>query len=433
MTKIKRKKSKSKLIIIISVIFFALLILGVGGYFYYDKVILDKISPIKLSLNGNDEIIIEYPNTYTDEGAKAYFRGNDITSKIKITDNVNYKKIGNYEITYSVDTKNKSKKIIRKINIVDTVKPTINLKGDKEVKVYLNEEYKEPGYTALDNYDGEITNNVVTSNNINKEKTGTYEVNYKISDSSGNEFEIKRTVKYIDPFKPLPDINAKASKIAVLNYHFFYDPKKGDYGGDSNYISVQNFEEQLKYLKDNNYKTLTMDEFRRWMYGEIDLPARSVLLTIDDGSHGVSKTDKNRLIPLLEKYQVHATLFLITGWFPKSNYSSTYLDIESHSHDLHHEKVCSGVSRGAKILCISDEEILADLKQSISVTGSTNAFCYPFYVYNNHTIELVQQAGFKLAFVGGETKASRSSNKYRVPRYHIYKSTSLARFNNMIA
>lgn len=433
MARIKRKHNKKKIVIISLIIIFTLSLLSVGGYFYYDKILLDKISPINMKLIGEENITIEYGTTYEDEGAKASFRGKDISKSITINNNVNYDKLGDYKITYIVNTKKKSKKIDRNIKIVDTVKPTIELVGDSIVKVNVDNDYVEPGFKALDNYDGDITSLVETTNNIDKSKVGTYEVVYKVSDSSGNTFDIKRTINYINPFKELPSINATASKIAVLNYHFFYDPTKGDNSGDSNYMSVQTFEEELKYLKENNYKTLTMDEFRRWMYGEIDLPARSVLLTIDDGGRGTGFNNGNRLIPLLEKYQAHATIFIITSWWTKSNYASSYVDVESHSDALHQEKYCDGVSRGAKMLCLSDEEVLNDLKTSIQATGSNNAFCYPFYVYNNHTIDLVKEAGFKLGFVGGDYKATRSSNKYAIPRYHVYKNTSLAQFNNMIA
>lgn len=433
MSRIKKKHNKLKIILISIISLVVVSGLSIGGYFYYDKVILDKISPIKLKLIGDKEITLEYGKEYTDEGAKATFRGKDISKSIKINNKIDYKKLGTYKIEYIASTKKKSKKINRVIKIIDTTKPMINLKGDKEVKVYLNEDYVEPGFIATDNYDGDIAENVTTTNNINKEQKGTYEVIYKVKDSSGNECETKRIVKYIDPFKPLPSLNAKATKITVLNYHFFYDPTKKDKSGDNNYMSVQTFEEELKYLKENNYKTLTIDEFRRWIYGEVDLPARSVLITVDDGGNGTGYNNGNRLIPLLEKYQVHATIFIITSWWNKSNYASPYVDVESHSDALHQEKYCPGVKRGAKMLCLSDEEVILDLERSINATGSNNAFCYPFYVYNSHTHELVQQAGFKLAFVGGDYKASRSNNKYAIPRYHVMKNTSLAMFNNMIA
>lgn len=429
----RRKKVVKKLTILIILLAVFLGVALYGARLFYDKVYLERVSKISLKLNGNKKVELELNKEYEELGAKAKFRGKNISKDIKISGTVDNTKLGNYKINYSVSTKKKSKQITRVVKVVDKTNPVIKLKGNNPFNLYLDNEYTDPGYTATDNYDGDITEDVVTTNNINKNKLGTYEVNYKVSDSSGNTAEIKRTVKVINPFKALPDQNAKATKIAVLNYHFFYDPTKKEYSGDGNFTSVQTFEEQLKYLKDNNYKTLTIEEFRAWMYGERDLPARSVLITVDDGGKGTGKHNGNKLIPLLEKYDMHATLFLVSGWWSKSNYSSSHLDIQSHSHDMHTEKYCSGVTRGAKMLCLSDEEVLADLKESINTLGSSKAFCYPFYVHNSHTMELLQEAGFKLAFIGGDTKATRSTNKYKIPRYHMYKTTTLVQFNHMIA
>ncbi|MBR5662378.1 MAG: DUF5011 domain-containing protein [Bacilli bacterium] len=433
----KSRRSSKKMILKLTIITFIITILaGVafyGAYMYYDKVYLEKTSKIKITLNGDKNIELELNQEYEEFGATAKFRDKDITKSIKISGEVDNKKVGSYKISYTASTKNKSKKVERTITVVDKTAPVIKLKGNNPLSMYQNEEYKEPGFTATDNYDGDITSSVTSTNNIDKTKLGTYEVVYKVEDSSGNTAEEKRTVKVVTAFKTLPSLNAKATKIAVLNYHFFYDASKKEYSGDGNFTSVQTFEEQLKYLKDNNYKTLTMEEFRAWMYGERDLPARSVLITVDDGGRGTGRQNGNKLIPLLEKYDAHATLFLISGWWNKSNYTSSHLDIESHTHDMHTGNYCKGVSRGAQMLCLSDEEVLADLKKSIETVGSNTAFCYPLYVHNDHTMELVKQAGFKLAFIGGASKATRSTNKYKIPRYHMYKTTSLVEFNHMIA
>ena len=171
-----------------------------------------------------------------------------------------------------------------------------------------------------------------------------------------------------------------------------------------------------------------MEEFRAWIYGEIDIPNNSVLITIDDGAFGTGLKNGNYLIPLLEKYEIHATLFLITGWWDIDNYRSKWLDIESHSHNMHTEKYCDGVIRGAKMLCLSHDEVLEDLKASMSVTNSNKAFCYPFYAYNNEVMSILQEAGFKLAFAGGSRKATHASNKYAIPRYQVLSSTSLKQF-----
>ena len=281
-----------------------------------------------------------------------------------------------------------------------------------------------------------------TDSNSKSEKGNTTIPRYNIIDKTTFEIFKKivngESVQYI-VYTPsvkthsLPSMDAKATQIAVLNYHFFYDPTIGETCPDGNCKKVQDFENELTYLKNNNYKTLTMDEFVKWMYGEIELPARSVLITIDDGAMGTGTHNGNKLIPILEKYQFHATLFLITGWWSSQNYISPYLDIESHTFDMHEGNYCSGVPRGSKLLCSTKEQVFADLSKSADITGSKRAFCFPMYVYNDTTMQVLKEIGFKLAFVGGDRKATRSSDKYKVPRYHIYRDTSLNQFINMIS
>lgn len=280
-----------------------------------------------------------------------------------------------------------------------------------------------------------------TDSNSKSEKNSSpiprYNIINKTDENKFNQIINGEPVTYIEEKPPvyyhqLPDINSKANEIAVLNYHFFFDPEAGETCPDGNCISVQNFEQQLNYLKQNNYKTLTMDEFKKWMYGEIDLPARSVLITIDDGAMGTGKHNGNKLIPLLEKYQMHATLFLITGWWSIDNYRSPNLDIESHTYNMHEGNYCDGVSRGSKLLCSTKEQVLEDLKLSIEITGSKNAFCYPLYVYNETTLQVLKELDFKLAFIGGDYKATRNIDKLKIPRYHIYRQTTLDQFINMI-
>ena len=219
-----------------------------------------------------------------------------------------------------------------------------------------------------------------------------------------------------------------ATKIAVLNYHFFYDRSLGQSCNESICLESSKFEEQLKYLTDNDYKTLTIDEFKKWMYGEIELPKKSVLLTIDDGAKGTGFDNGNVLIPLLEKYGVNATLFLISGWWSPDNYRSEYLDIQSHTWDMHREGYCQSETRGSQLLCSSYEEVLRDLTNSINDVDSNTAFCFPFYAYNDTILKALDEKGFKIAFIGGGYKATRNSNKYLIPRYVIYNNITLNQF-----
>lgn len=234
--------------------------------------------------------------------------------------------------------------------------------------------------------------------------------------------DIKTILKGSDLINVTIDDTKLASKIPVLNYHFFYG--EGEVCTESICLSLDKLEEQFQYLNQNGYKTLTMREYIDWYNGTIELPEKSVLLTIDDGAMGTS----NHLPFLLDQYQIHATLFLITAWWPKENYVSDYLDIESHGYDIH----LSGTCGKAKLLCLKKDEKIKDLKQSISLLNTSQAFCYPFYKYDNTSIKAVEEAGFEVAFAGGFVSSTRNSNRYLIPRYPIYNTITLNQFINMI-
>lgn len=219
-----------------------------------------------------------------------------------------------------------------------------------------------------------------------------------------------------------------AKEIAVLNYHFFYD-KETETCNEEICLDIDKFDEQLKYLQDNHYNVLDMHTFLLWKKNQVRLPKKSVLLTVDDGALG---TDTH-LIKLLEKYKMHGTLFLITAWWKKENYVSDYLDVESHGNNLHIDGYCDGVTRGAKGLCISTDELLNDLKKSIKKLDQPIAFCYPFYAYDNRFKKAVKDAGFSLAFIGGNRKAKQNDDNYAIPRYIIGSKITLNQFIHLIS
>ena len=254
-----------------------------------------------------------------------------------------------------------------------------------------------------------VSNNKKTKKNTSTETLNRYEVK-----SYSTTTNVLRMALGEEVYEADPSYDRSKQKIAVLNYHFFYDPTIGESCNEVICLTKQKFEEHLIYYRDNGFKTLTINEFVRWYNGEIDLPPKSVLLTVDDGAMGTGKHNGNHLITLLEKYDMYATLFLITGWWDVSNYLSPNLDIQSHTFDMHQRTSCGG-----QLLCANYEDAKADLQKSLEVIGRKESFCYPFYQYNNTTIQVVKDLGFQVAFAGGNVKASRSSNRYAIPRYPI--------------
>jgi len=143
-------------------------------------------SKYAITLNGEKTIQIELGEQYQEKGAQSILN----LKQIEIDGKVDTKKVGKYEIKYHYFYSY----ITRTINVVDKEKPVINLNGNGEVNLALNGTYIEYGYNASDNYDGDITDKVEITNNIDLNKAGIYEVVYKVSDSSGNETVVTRNV-----------------------------------------------------------------------------------------------------------------------------------------------------------------------------------------------------------------------------------------------
>ncbi|MCD8028022.1 MAG: polysaccharide deacetylase family protein [Erysipelotrichaceae bacterium] len=97
--------------------------------------------------------------------------------------------------------------------------------------------------------------------------------------------------------------------IAVLMYHYVYTKDDIPDSLNSNYILDTDLEAQLQYLSENNYCFPSYQELAAYVKGELTLPEKSVILTFDDGQKGFL----NYGIPLLEKYQIPATSFVIAS------------------------------------------------------------------------------------------------------------------------
>lgn len=423
----EKRKLKKKWLIIIPIILILLIGGTIGGIFIYQKV-NGVSSKLVMKLVGKSPVTVEVGKEYKEDGSTAKYEKSDLTKDIKVTGKVDTTKLGNYLVKYTVKYKKVKKSITRKVKVVDKTAPELNLSGE-DVSIIVGNDYKDPGYEAKDNYDGVITDKVKATNNINKDQVGDYEVKYEVEDSSKNKTTKSRKVKVIEKPK-----NPGGQGIAVLNYHFFYDKSQGQSCGDSICEEISQFRQHLQWFNDNGYKTLTMKEFRDWMYGYTELPEKSVLITVDDGAAGTGKHNGNLLIPTLEQYKAHATLFLITGWWDISNYQgSQYLEIQSHTNDMHNEGWCSGVTRGARMLCQNNDQVREDLKKSIEIVKDKTSFCFPFYASDDRTIGIVKELGFEMAFVGGSRKARRTDNKWMIPRYPIIQSHSLNDIIEMVS
>ena len=151
--------------------------------------------PIKLELIGDKLVSLEVGNEYIEDGVKAHIGKKDVSEKVIINGNVDNTKIGNYEIKYTINYLFRSYSVTRSVSVSDSESPIITLKGDNKVRVNIGSNYEELGYEANDNYDGNITDKVEVSSNVDTSKSGEYLITYSVKDSSGNESSVSRIVE----------------------------------------------------------------------------------------------------------------------------------------------------------------------------------------------------------------------------------------------
>lgn len=98
-------------------------------------------------------------------------------------------------------------------------------------------------------------------------------------------------------------------EVPVMMYHEFVTEEdlKAGIAFDEYAIYQDEFESDLKWLKENGYTTITVSQLADFMEGKGTLPEKPIILSIDDGKYGVYK----RAYPLLQKYNMKAVLALI--------------------------------------------------------------------------------------------------------------------------
>ncbi len=184
--------------------------------------------------------------------------------------------------------------------------------------------------------------------------------------------------------------------------------------------SVENFEKQMQYLVQNGWKTLTSDEFLKYKTKQIKLPKKSVLITFDDGW----RDNYIYAYPILKKYNLKATLFVVTQWIEEASISKDceyieknhkeckriapvnprevlcnwnelkemqdVFDIHSHTH-THRDKYFGDFSWEEEFK--KSKKLLQDRMGIIS-----SHLCWPRGKYNNHLIQKAKENRFDILY-----------------------------------
>jgi peptidoglycan/xylan/chitin deacetylase (PgdA/CDA1 family) len=203
-------------------------------------------------------------------------------------------------------------------------------------------------------------------------------------------------------------------KIPVLTYHHIRKAKTGDY----NSVSPEIFDQQMNWLKENNYQVISYGQFYQILTSTAKEPQKSVVITFDDGY----KDQYQNGLPILKKYGYPAIFFVnynsinwwgYMSWDMLKDLIKNKMEIGSHS--LNHKNLTK----------LSLKNIIYELRQGklkleYRLTSPIYHLAYPNGFYSSQIIEQAANAGFWSALTdhGGATH-NRADSPYAISRLHV--------------
>ncbi len=218
-------------------------------------------------------------------------------------------------------------------------------------------------------------------------------------------------------------LGRQGTPVPVLMYHHFIE--EGPSAADT-VVSARRFEEQMRALRDAGYTAVTPDQLRDYVDRRGSLPARPILITMDDGY----TSNLAIAAPVLQKYGMRATIFVIGLHVGRTTYPNSdelldpprfgwteaepwvkngVLTIQSHTYDMHH---WPGEEEGARQGVLPEEgepeaDYRAALERDVSMfreelyqgTGTQlTALAYPYGLYSEQSEQVLEEQGVAVTF-----------------------------------
>jgi peptidoglycan/xylan/chitin deacetylase (PgdA/CDA1 family) len=209
------------------------------------------------------------------------------------------------------------------------------------------------------------------------------------------------------PVKPVIDQNAQ---VVILGYHRFVNNVRRP----DTEITPQAFEAQMQELKNKGIAVIPMQDFLAWRRGEKAIPAKSAILTFDDGW----KSQHEVGWPIMKKFNYPFTLFIYTegikpghfsggesmSWDQLAEMRDAGVDIQGHTathSDLRkpYDKVAKKKLNPQEYEEWLQKEVVGSkemIEQKLGV--KVNCFAVPYGFHNDHIRDVAIKAGYEALF-----------------------------------
>ncbi len=206
----------------------------------------------------------------------------------------------------------------------------------------------------------------------------------------------------------------------ILIYHKF-----DELNSPSTSTPIKDFENQMRYLYENNYNVVSLDKLIQYIKNK-NIPPKTVVITIDDGYKSTMKAFK-----VLKKYNFPFTLFLYMegiGRYPayltknqiKKLKKYPYITFGNHSYShKHFAKVKKGFNKKEYEKQFIEDTLKAEEKFKKLIGYKPKYYAYPYGDYNEILANILKKLGYKAAFTQDPSSVSYSYDFFTVPRQPI--------------
>jgi len=208
---------------------------------------------------------------------------------------------------------------------------------------------------------------------------------------------------------PVYKKDEKNIKVPVLIYHEVQETIPGD-DIYNLYITTERLEENITTLLTEGYTFITFEHLYKYNNGEIGLPEKSIILTLDDGWRG----NYTYAFPIFKKYNICATIFVVTDAMESEQYLTWEQAKEMYDSGL--VKIYSHGKRHIDYTTVSKQELIDDILYSHSQieehldTTVFKAFAYPSGRVTSNTKQWLNEIGFETQILTKYGTVNKSTN-----------------------
>lgn len=258
------------------------------------------------------------------------------------------------------------------------------------------------------------------------------------------EFSLESIVENIEKIYQREIVKKRRYEMPVIMYHRVIkdETEKGVHG---TYVTVEQFEEQMKYLKKKGYETVTFKDLLNNRYKQrFDKDKKWIMLTFDDGY----KDNYENAFPILKKYQFKGIIYILDGieynkWDvensenPEKRFTLMNRDellemqnygIEFGGHTCTHPRLTELSLEETKI-----EVINSKFNIEKTIGRELLSFAYPYGSLNEEIKKIPKEIGYRFAVATDSGSIVFSDDLFEIRRIGIFPTNNLFNFKRKVS